>query len=489
MEIKKEFGDFQTPSVLADLIVQLLKNKKISPEVIIEPTCGLGSILLKAHSKLKPKKTLGIEIQKKYTETLSAKVSESVTIKNYDFFYSIPLIKEFISDKENLLFIGNPPWVTNSELSSHFSTNLPKKTNFDNVKGIDAITGKSNFDISEYIIQVLIDYFHYKKAVYAILCKTSVAKKIMNRLWKKQLKYKSAEIYPIDSKKYFNAAVDACLFLLDFSDKLINFEMNIFTSIEDPKKKNTSGFYNNVYLEDISKKHVLDVYGKSIFIWRNGVKHDCSKVLELRYDEKILKNGFDEILNIESDLLFPYLKSSDLTKDNLKISKKVLITQRNINESTEYIKDIYPKTWEYLCKHSLDFEKRKSIIYKNKYRYSIFSIGDYTFKPYKIAISGLYKFLNFKFIEPFQNKPVLLDDTCNFISFDDRQEALFIYQLLNTDIVKEYLNSRISWEAKRPIKTEILNSIDFEKIAEKLNLIDKYYYLFRRSAQQQFLFA
>lgn len=86
MEIKKEFGDFQTPSVLADLIVQLLKNKKISPEVIIEPTCGLGSILLKAHSKLKPKKTLGIEIQKKYTETLSAKVSESVTIKNYDFF-------------------------------------------------------------------------------------------------------------------------------------------------------------------------------------------------------------------------------------------------------------------------------------------------------------------------------------------------------------------------------------------------------------------
>ena len=127
-------------------------------------------------------------------------------------------------ENENILFVGNPPWVTNSELSSLGSDNLPNKNNFDNIRGIEAITGKSNFDISEYIIKILIDNFSYKKAFFAFLCKISVAKKIMNRLWKNNLQYKSAEIYPIDSKKYFSAAVDACLFYLDCSEKIENLE-------------------------------------------------------------------------------------------------------------------------------------------------------------------------------------------------------------------------------------------------------------------------
>ena len=47
----------------------------------------------------------------------------------------------------DILILGNPPWVTNSELSSLNSNNLPKKTNFKELNGLDAITGKGNFDI------------------------------------------------------------------------------------------------------------------------------------------------------------------------------------------------------------------------------------------------------------------------------------------------------------------------------------------------------
>ncbi len=485
----KEFGDFQTPTDLAELLVTLLKNKKNSFDIVVEPTCGEGSILLAAHKNLDIKKILGVEIQKEYVDNLSKVTDKKITIINKDFFVSLPDIKRFISNEEHILFVGNPPWVTNSELSALGSSNLPQKSNFDNVRGIEAITGKSNFDISEYIIKLLIDNFSYKKTVYAFLCKISVAKKIMNRLWKNHFVYKSAEIYPIDSKKYFSAAVDACLFYLDCTEKHDNSELSIFESIENPKRKYSCGFYKNVYFEDLSKKSTFEIYGKSRFVWRNGIKHDCSKVMELIKSDEHLQNGYKEILDIEEDLIFPFLKSSDLMKDVFPNNKRILITQKYINESTDYIQKEYPKTWRYLSNHIQDFEKRKSIIYKNKSKYAIFSVGDYAFKPYKIAISGLYKSLNFKLISPYENKPVLLDDTCNYISFDTKDEAEFILNLLQTDAAIQYLNARISWEAKRPVKTELLNTIDFEKLSKINNSENLYYQLFGIRSIQKLLFA
>ena len=102
---KRELGDFQTPQKLSELLVRLLKNKLISPEIIIEPTCGKGSILLSAYNTFKTKKTLGIEIQKEYADSLNEIVDKNITILNKDFFVSLSDIKDFISDDEHLLFV------------------------------------------------------------------------------------------------------------------------------------------------------------------------------------------------------------------------------------------------------------------------------------------------------------------------------------------------------------------------------------------------
>ena len=478
MNTKKEFGDFQTPESLAKEMTAILKAKGYTPSVVVEPTCGLGSILLAVNEALNPTRALGIEIQGHYVEILSEKIQPNTVLLNQDFFKSTNSIKEFVKDYQNILFVGNPPWVTNSELSAHLSTNLPQKSNFDNIKGIEAITGKSNFDISEYIIRELISNFSDKKAVFAFLCKIGVAKKIVGKLWKANSTYKSAEIYPIDAEKYFNASVDACFFLLDCTDKNVKTELMVYDAIESKNPSYTSGYVRGVYLENIKNSACLDIYGKSPFVWRNGIKHDCARVMEFRISDDKLYNGYGEIVDIEDDLLFPYLKSSDIANGKVKPSKRILATQRFVNEPTFFIEKSYPKTWKYLNQHRADFEKRKSIIYKNKPDFSIFSVGDYTFKPYKIAISGLYKSIHFQFIEPFKEKSVLLDDTCNFISFDDKDKATFVFKLLNSDFVSDYLNSRVSWEAKRPIKTEVLNSIDLEKVAKKLNLQNAYLEIF-----------
>lgn len=40
-----EFGDFQTPLALAREVCRLLKTQGVRADVIVEPTCGLGTFL------------------------------------------------------------------------------------------------------------------------------------------------------------------------------------------------------------------------------------------------------------------------------------------------------------------------------------------------------------------------------------------------------------------------------------------------------------
>ena len=45
-DLKKEFGDYQTPNQFAETICSLLYNElKLNPEVVIEPTSGLGNFI------------------------------------------------------------------------------------------------------------------------------------------------------------------------------------------------------------------------------------------------------------------------------------------------------------------------------------------------------------------------------------------------------------------------------------------------------------
>jgi hypothetical protein len=50
--------------------------------------------------------------------------------------------------------------------------------------------------------------------------------------------YNKAFIFSIDSKKYFNAAVDACYFVIDSSKKIKKAECAIYDSIEMKNYKN-----------------------------------------------------------------------------------------------------------------------------------------------------------------------------------------------------------------------------------------------------------
>ncbi|HMW08637.1 MAG TPA: hypothetical protein PKL30_25025 [Leptospiraceae bacterium] len=477
---KIEFGDFQTPKVLADLMSFIIKDKyNYSPNCIIEPTCGKGSILVSAVKTFTNcNKNIGIEINSNYLEELeniSKKDNLKLTLLNQDFF-TIDLKAKLKLEESNILLIGNPPWVTNSGLGKIDSENLPQKSNFKNLKGIDAITGKSNFDLSEYILLSLTDLFLTSDCMFAFLCKTSVARKILLSLSDNNIQPELIDIYPIDSKKYFNASVDACFFVFKLSSNKNKIFCNIYKSIEERIIVQTIGIENRTIVNNIHKFQGLKKFiGKSDYVWRNGIKHDAASVMELSLNkDNIFQNREGKLVDIEDNLVYPLLKSSDLANRNLIPRKCVIITQKKIGENTNYIETAFPKTWKYLNENLEIFTNRKSSIYKNKPLFSIFSVGEYSFYPYKIAISGLYKNIRFSILEPYLDKTVQVDDTCNFISCKSLEEAKFIYELLSSSFVKELLESLIFWDSKRPVTTEVLNKLDLRKIAEELGYSIEY---------------
>lgn len=462
---KKEFGDYQTPEDLALAVCEKLKHLNITANTILEPTCGIGAFILAGHKIYPDANILGFEINPDYVieskKYLSNIKHSSINIELADFFATDwDKVINGISGK--LLVLGNLPWVTNSAQGFLKSSNLPLKSNFLKLKGFDAISGKSNFDISEWMLIECISWFQKRDGSIAMLVKTAVARKVIAYAKKIKAPVIKAAIYKIDAKFFFNASVDACLLVLEFSLKVnSDYDYKVYNDL-DCNSPVTIGHRDGLTISNLDKynnyKHLL---GKSKFKWRSGIKHDSSSIMELTRQGKVYINGLKEIVDIEPDLLFPLMKGSDIGTNKKWREKFVIVTQQNTGTDTSYIKHLYPKTWDYLMSHVDQLDARKSIIYRNSPRFAIFGVGEYSFRPWKIAICSLYKSLSFKLIPSIDNKPVQFDDTVYFISFNSQIEAENALRYLQSKPVQNILNSLIFWDDKRPIKTSILNLLNW----------------------------
>jgi len=184
-------------------------------------------------------------------------------------------------------------------------------------------------------------------------------------------------------------------------------------------------------------------------------------------------NGYQETVRIEHDLVFPLLKSSDLGNSRLIPRKAVIVTQRSTGQDTHTLRLLAPKTWEYLERHSDKLDGRKSSIYLNRPRFSIFGVGEYSFSPWKVAISGLYNNFRFVVVSPHAGHPVVLDDTCYSIACKSNEEASMIAELLNSDDCQRFIKSLVFPDSKRPITVDVLRRISFVGIARRLGKLEE----------------
>ena len=127
------------------------------------------------------------------------------------------------------------------------------------------------------------------------------------------------------------------------------------------------------------------------------------------------------------------------------------------------------RTWRYLLTHSNALDRRRSSIYARRPRFAVFGIGPYTFSPWKVAISGLYKNPVFRVIGSVNGTLIVLDDTCYFIPCKTQEEATFFCLMLNSDVAKTLIRSLAFFDAKRPITIDVLKRIDLKKLAARMS--------------------
>jgi hypothetical protein len=133
--------------------------------------------------------------------------------------------------------------------------------------------------------------------------------------------------------------------------------------------------------------------------------------------------------------------------------------------SPEDLQRSAPKAWQYLLANNALLAKRGSSIDRNRPPFSIFGVGEYSFSPWKVAISGLYKKLQFVEVPPFQGRPVVLDDTCYFFPCQSEQECKVLLELVQSKPARGFWSAFVFWDAKRPITAQILNLLDLEALA------------------------
>lgn len=473
----REYGDFQTPRTFADEVCRFLFELGERPAAVVEPTCGEGNFLLSALGQFaSASEAVGVDINATYIDRLHAKLRQQNLHQNTRLmvgdFFAIEWDQILEDLPEPILIVGNPPWVTNADLARLESDNLPQKSNLWNLSGLDSLTGKSNFDISEWMLIHLLKWIENRNAVLAMLCKTNVARKVLLFAWQNNISVENSAIYSFDADAIFNVSVDACLLVCKTSRWQ---SCDVYTGLSLEDHKSTFGFRDG---ELVSTPHLYDRWkhlrGDGHYTWRSGIKHDCSKVMELEREAEKYRNKLGEWHTLEDTYLYPMLKSSHVAKGDVSEPEKwMLVTQQRIGEDTTPIKEKAPKTWSYLQQHCDLLDGRKSSVYKNRPRFSIFGVGEYTFAQWKVAISGLYKKLHFAVVGPYGGKPIVLDDTCYFIPCRSQNEAEQLAQLLNSDIAQQFFEAFIFWDKKRPITASILNRLDIAALARELDVEDE----------------
>ncbi len=463
-----EWGDFQTPLTLAEQVLNALPTQRWSR--VLEPTCGKGSFLAAA-GRFDGAERVGIEVHTHYVDRALATGARVINRNIFDLHLGAGV---GWSSRGPLLVVGNPPWVTNAELGAQGSINLPQKSNLRRLRGIDALTGASNFDIAEFIFLKLIIELADDCPTIALLCKTQVARNVLDYGHRVGIPLAGSSIRRIDAKKWFGASVDACLFITAVTEGPADWAVPIYAALDAVEPERRLGFASGRLVADI------DAYARSRYVdgsspleWRQGVKHDASGVMELRMLEPGRYESRDgEVVELEPNWVYPLLKATDVYHGRSTSDRVVIVTQRSLSDDTARLAEEAPLLWRYLQRHAGALDDRKSSIYRGRPRFAMFGIGEYTFAPWKVAVSGLHAAAKFQLLRPVGDRPVVLDDTCYLLPFADGRHAAIAAALLRSEPVSDLLTALMFSDSKRPVTKKLLQRIDLAAAATAVSPLE-----------------
>lgn len=477
----RDLGDFQTPDELVAAVLRSLGPIGERWPRVLEPTCGSGGFIRGLlDSSSPPREIQGFELQSEHLDRARRLAADStkVCLRQANIF-QLDLRRDVQwSEAGPLLVVGNPPWVTNAELGALGSGNLPHKSNLKGLPGLDAITGSANFDIAEFIWLKLMLELADQQPTIAMLCKTSVARNVLQFASDNQLPLTAAWIRRIDAKRHFNAAVDACLFYVEMGEGESRYEAPVYVDLQSSEPETIIGVSGGRLVADLKAyRHMAFVEGNCSLTWRQGLKHDAAQVMELKRTDQGWSNQLGERVEVEEEFVYPLIKGRELfLSERPQPDRYVIVPQRRIGENTRGLELVAPRLWNYLNRHAEIFRQRKSAIYRGQPPFAIFGIGDYSFAPFKVGVSGLHKEPRFRLASfadenpcSSSSQPSMLDDTCYFLPCFSLEQAALLLALLNHRVTQSFIRSTMFLDAKRPITKKLLQRIDLIKLLQRID--------------------
>jgi hypothetical protein len=262
--------------------------------------------------------------------------------------------------------------VTNTQQSRMGSTNVPRKSNVKRARGIEAMTGKGNFDIAEALIARVASQLSGSGAWVGMICKTSVIRNLVRDAPLLGLHLSGMEMHGFDAGKAFGVATAGAFFVAR-SGLADGKECAVHDLLDSRATRPPFGWHAGRFVSDIpSYKEMAHLDGACPCTWRQGVKHDAVQVMLLRRGaDGNLTNGLGEAVSAEPELVFPMVKGSRLRDTAIHASDTfTIVTQTSLAEDTAGLAATAPRAWQYLLDHAGIMDGRKSAIYKNRPRHS-----------------------------------------------------------------------------------------------------------------------
>lgn len=440
-------GDFQTPRALADAVIERLLRDHPAPDVVVEPTCGKGTFLAAVADRIEAR-LIGFERNPEHAAAASSAIA-GARIEVRDAF-SLDWSTELAGLQGRIWIVGNPPWVTASALGRTVHDQGPARVN-PGLKGLEAMTGAANFDLSEWLWLRLVEALAGREdALLALLCKTHTARRVLPSCT-------PIGLYRIDARKQFGVSAAAGLMV---GRPGPTGDCRVYRTLRSVTHDAVWRVVDGVVSAGTDDGELL---GEMEPAWRSGVKHDCARVLELVRTDGVWRNGLGEAVDVEPDRIAPYLKASDLHRGSGP-ERGLVLCQKGLNDTPDVLAAEAPKALAYLERHGAALDGRRSSIWKARPRFALFGIGPYSFAPWKVAVSALRSELHFRVVGPREGSPVLVDDTSYFLPLEDEAVARDLCARLGDPRARAFLEARSFSGSKRKITRKVLQQLDLWQV-------------------------
>lgn len=488
-------GDFQTPIELARQVCELLAREGVAPATVIEPTCGVGAFAVAAVERFASlRRLVATDLEESYVAAARQAVATASAARapaappvecdwRIEDCFAAPWRERLAALPRPVVLLGNPPWVTTARLATVGAANGPPRANVDRVRGIEALTGRGHFDVSEALLRLALRLAGECGGVVALLCKVAVARKALAVAWREEwagLASAECSLRRIEARRWFGASVAAGLLLVR-ADRVGELpqscaEHEELAATTAPRRL---GWRDGELLADVegmtggadgrADRGAVGGAGGATgsgvaplavanLRWRSGIKHDAAARFELVGDGRHFVNGLGEELELEPELVFPLQKATDLARDRPP-TRWLLVPQRTTAEEPAARLAAAPLARAYLERHAEVLAQRKSRIYRGRPANALFGVGPYSFTDWKVAVSALHMPAQFRVIGPWQGRPVVFDDTCCLLPCRDEAEAHACAARLSSRDTKAFLAARTFTGRKRPLTVALLDRV------------------------------